>query len=80
MTKTLRCCVFFAVLSLVAAQSALAQLTIGSSSAMPQGFRYDQAFDLINKVYLIIWDKPALTGQFADARGVPFGPRFSFAT
>lgn len=79
MTKTLRCCVFFAVLSVVAAQSAVAQLTLGAKSAMPQNFRYDQAFDRVNKVYLIIWDNSPITGQFADAKGVPFGPRFTIA-
>jgi hypothetical protein len=68
-----------AAILLIGAPRVFADISLVSKTPMPQGTRYDAAFDPVNQVYLLSWDNSPVTGQLADANGIPFGPRFTIA-
>jgi FG-GAP-like repeat len=80
MKSGLRTLLAIAALLTIAAPPAFADLSLGSSIKLPQGTRYDAAFNKLNNLYLITWDVSPVTARLVDASGTSVGPSVVIAT
>jgi hypothetical protein len=71
-----------AALVTLSAAPASAQISNGASFALAPGnaYRNNVAYDPINQVYLVIVQRPPVTGRFYDKNGVKIGSDFVIAT
>jgi hypothetical protein len=80
MTQMVRkCMAVAALLVLVSATTASAQIQVVGTTALPHVPRYDVAFDRVHQVYLLISDASPVSGQFLDVNGARIGGPFTIA-